>query len=83
MNLYVKRLERGRFVWPQAQSAVGASECGAVVDAVRGHRLASSTALVAAGSCGVMTLWQGSIEDTCVYHCWVRTVWSVKFGPLF
>ena len=23
MNLYVKRLERGRFVWPQAQSAAG------------------------------------------------------------
>ena len=40
MNLYAKRLERGRFVWPQATSgAVHLTQC-AIVDVARRHRLA-------------------------------------------
>lgn len=35
MCLLAKRLERGRFIWPQASS-------GAVVDAARRHRLAAA-----------------------------------------
>ena len=40
MNLYLKRLERGRFVWPSAETGHGASDVGAVIDVVGGDRLA-------------------------------------------
>jgi transposase len=41
MNLYAKRLERGRFVWPQATSGAAHHQC-ATVDVARRHRLAST-----------------------------------------
>ena len=53
LNLYLKRLERGRFVWPQADSGSVCSERGTVVDAARGHRLESAAAHLAAGARGV------------------------------
>lgn len=33
MCLYVERLERGHFVWPQTKSGICDAHCGAVVDA--------------------------------------------------
>jgi len=33
--LFAKRLERGRFIWPQATEGTVFSESGAVIDAVR------------------------------------------------
>jgi transposase len=41
--LFAKRLERGRFVWPQATEHGGA-DTGAVIDAAGRHRLAASLA---------------------------------------
>jgi transposase len=53
--LFAKRLERGRFVWPQATHGAVALTA-AVVDAARRHRLASSGAhqRTAAGSVSAM-----------------------------
>ena len=45
--LFAKRLERGRFVWPQATQWLGVAHRGATVDAVGGHRLATTAAHVA------------------------------------
>ncbi len=42
--LMAKRLERGRFIWPQAQNGVGVTEFGAALDAFRRDRLAPSLA---------------------------------------
>ena len=42
MNLYAKRLERGRFVWPQAKSGAVHLTQRATVDAARRHRLAAA-----------------------------------------
>ena len=44
MNLYAKRLERGRFVWPQAASGAVHLSRGATLDAARRHRLATTDA---------------------------------------
>ena len=38
--LFAKRLERGRFVWPQATQGTVRPEGRAALDAARGHRLA-------------------------------------------
>ena len=52
--LFAKRLERGRFIWPQATHGTVSLDRGAALDAARGHRLAASGAeLRAAGSRGV------------------------------
>ncbi len=42
--LFAKRLERGRFVWPQASDGSVVTDASAVVDAAGRHRLASSGA---------------------------------------
>ena len=55
MNLYAKRLERGRFVWPQATSGVVHLTQCAAVDAARRHRLAPSDTNVATTTRGVNT----------------------------
>jgi transposase len=44
LMLLAKRLERGRFVWPQASCGRRGADAGAVVDAVGGHRLAHAGA---------------------------------------
>ena len=51
--LFAKRLERGRFVWPQASSGIGVADGGATVDAAGRHRLAATAAHRAAGGRGV------------------------------
>ena len=43
LMLLAKRLERGRFVWPQATRA-RVADAGAAVDAARRHRLAHAAA---------------------------------------
>ena len=48
--LFAKRLERGRFVWPQADSGRGVADAGAAVDAARRHRLAHARAHLAAAT---------------------------------
>jgi transposase len=42
--LLAKRLEKGRFVWPQASSGSVALDAGAAVDAARRDRLAAAGA---------------------------------------
>jgi hypothetical protein len=44
MNLYAKRLERGRFVWPKGVGRCRAFKCGATGDAARRYRLEGATA---------------------------------------
>ena len=44
LMLLAKRLERGRFVWPQADSGGVVADPGAAVDAAGGHRLAHAGA---------------------------------------
>ena len=51
--LFAKRLERGRFVWPQAHEWHGGALGGAAVDAAGRHRLAPSGEDVATGGGGV------------------------------
>jgi transposase len=53
MLLLSKRLERGRFVWPQARRRRRGAQCGAVVDAAGGHRLAHAAPHGSAGACGM------------------------------
>jgi transposase len=50
--LFAKRLERGRFVWPQATSGT-VSLTRAAVDVAGRHRLAAAGAHLAAGAVGV------------------------------
>ena len=51
--LFAKRLERGRFVWPQAKDGVVTLTPAAVVDASGGDRLAHARAHLAAGDGGL------------------------------
>ena len=51
--LFAKRLERGRFVWPQAASGTVSSDAGAVIDAAGRHRLAAAGAHLGAAVVGV------------------------------
>lgn len=44
LMLLVKRLERGRFVWPQGHFGQRVAHAGTVVDAGGGHRLAHAGA---------------------------------------
>ena len=44
LMLLAKRLERGRFVWPQADVRRRLAHAGAAVDAARRHRLAHAGA---------------------------------------
>ena len=53
MCLFQKRLDRGRFVWPQATSGTVSLTRGTTVDVVRGHRLAAAGADVATADGGV------------------------------
>ncbi len=55
--LFAKRLERGRFVWPQAPR-VDVVVRGATVDVAGRHRLAASSAQLAAACGGVTTSTQ-------------------------
>ena len=52
--LFVKRLERGRFVWPHGQGGQGVADAGAAGDAARGHRLAHAAADLAARGRGII-----------------------------
>ena len=51
--LFAKRLERGRFVWPQATSGSGFADASPVIDAAGGHRLAAAGAHLGAAAVGV------------------------------
>lgn len=51
--LLAKRLERGRFVWPQGRQRCGAADDGPTVDAARRHRLARCASHLAAERSGV------------------------------
>ena len=51
--LFAKRLERGRFVWPQATQWHGFSDAGAVIDVAGRHRLATTRAHLGAAVVGV------------------------------
>jgi hypothetical protein len=51
--LFSKRLERGRFVWPQATQRHGFSDASAVIDAAGRHRLATTGTNIGAAVVGV------------------------------
>jgi len=56
--LFVKRLERGRFVWPLGEGGQGVSDAGAAGDAARGHRLANAATDLAAHGRGIIGGWR-------------------------
>ena len=51
--LFAKRLERGRFMWPQATSGTVSVDACAAVDAAGGHRLAAAGAHLGTAAVGV------------------------------
>ena len=51
--LFAKRLERGRFLWPQAANGTVSSDARAVVDALGRDRLAAAGAQLRAADGGV------------------------------
>ena len=64
LNLYLKRLERGRFVWPQAgRKRQRGAEHTAAFHAARGHRLETSTAQLAAGARGIEVFWHQQLHS--------------------
>ena len=67
--LFAKRLERGRFVWPQAEGGTVALSRAAAVNAAGRNRLAASGPHPGSDGDGVMQSW---VIETRV----VRTVWS-------
>ena len=56
LMLLAKRLERGRFVWPQATIGQRVADAGAAVDAARRHRLAHAGAHARARTGGLSTV---------------------------
>ena len=53
--LFAKRLERGRFIWPQAESGTVSLTPRAAVDVAGRHRLAAAAAHARARSCRYKT----------------------------
>jgi transposase len=68
--LYAKRLERGKFVWPQARNGV-ISDAGPALDAAGGHLLAHARLDGAAGGRGIaVSAWHDAVgRARILYAC--------------
>jgi len=65
--LFAKRLERGRFIWPQATEGTGLADAGAALDAHGRHRLAQAAENLDAAD--------GGISDTRDSPVSMRLLW--------